>query len=369
MAGASAHEPMFDEDGDEEKEHRRGPRVQQQQQQQQQRQFQRYPQQQQQQKRAMMMAPVGGALTTVIGENGKTLAHTLEQHFQAQLSPQSGEFRAILAAITGTSFADWAYCNMSRRATAHAQIVEREPLMAPEQYSTECGRCPVNGQCAVAPVWTGQRAPPRTPEEAAAVRAAWVAAKERLAAEVVLLGARRTTHADPASLTLPMAATQGERDAWIGYMMAAFDVVRAHVVSRYLAVHNGGGAKPTPNLPRYERYLRDAADDIVARNGTHVNRSRFQAGAAVSTARLFCFRHNRVGHMFPLLGFNAYDIGCFICPLEVNRPPPVEDTSRNRVVDAAELRSLCGDPSQARINPKNQQFVDEASAAAAPRGR
>lgn len=337
---------MFDEDGEEEKGHRRVAR------------------RLGTQPVSSYLAPASAvAAATVIGVNGNTLAHVLEQHFHAQLSPHSGENRAILASVTGTTFADWAYCNLTKRASAHAQIVEREPLMAPEQYSTECGRCPVNGQCVVSPVM--RQSPPRNPDEAVAVRTLWLAAKARLANETNLMSARRVNHPDPASLALPVSAIQNERDAWIGYMLVAFDVVRAHVIQRYHAIHgarSSSSLKPSPNLPRYERFLRDAAEDLISRNGTHIHKSRFQSGAAVSTARLFCFRHNRVGHMFPLLGFRAYDTGCFICPLEVNRPPPTDDLSRNRITDAAELRRMCGDPSQARIDAKNQQFVDESSA-------
>lgn len=105
------------------------------------------------------------------------------------------------------------------------------------------------------------------------------------------------------------ATLHTERKAFLQYTAAAHDLVRPHVVGVF-----AGRTHPGPNLAAYLAFM-DQYECDAAKRRVRNQVGRSTAHGASEISRVWCFRHEREGHLLPVMGAEAYDQGCWRCLL------------------------------------------------------
>lgn len=248
-----------------------------------------------------------------------------------------------ISKINNMTFSNFSYCNLPASADGklHDRIVCSHRLHDVHMIAS-CSMCPVNGDLVVphtlaAPI-------PRNATELYAVRDAWMAAHATLKrAQVVALeagrmtsarhpsSAKQTTHVDGVQfVTIPSELARTEFSLFVRYWMCAFEIVRPYVIRKYKLAHEQQASVKSSALTKYVQFLSAFSDDFKTRN------ELFKTAAL--TLPMWCFQHNRPGHMFPLAGHSGYDIRCYVCPVDIVRIVP----NTSRTVDDKEFMDAAG---------------------------
>lgn len=240
------------------------------------------------------------------------------EHLSSRLDTEND--RNTLAQITAGSFFDLHYCR------EHKVIGEASPLGDAKNGYLSCNVCPRNKNAIVDGSVIPLQLPPhsgggkgRSPSDLEVLRIEWTAASKAVVNERVVRAAQRvrSTFDLHNAVENPILISR-ERDAWITYTLVAFDVVRPHLISKYAQMRAGVllrktvAVPTTSNLVAYERFMSNYILDFNTR-ATSLGVSLRSAEGGGGTPRMWCFVHNRAGHMYPTSKARGYNPECWTC--------------------------------------------------------
>jgi hypothetical protein len=230
--------------------------------------------------------------------------------------------------LLSTYWDDFQYCALP--VDGHQQLTETTPLHDPTRYNRMCGQCAVDrSELMFGFAYKGD--PARGKPDLDARRAAWVAADEVLRQEKRAAEVRRNERAGE----IPRAVRLAEREAFLQYLVLAYEYVRDAVIDGYVK------HATTESNKDYLAFLRQFELDSRSR--------RSQKGSDIT--RTWCATHGKMGHLFPMLGAKSYNTECWTCPRELPREDDgrgleLHGSERDTDVDAV-LGIVCAKPGRA----------------------
>jgi hypothetical protein len=164
--------------------------------------------------------------------NKEFFGEMMLEHFRFCMLKKSVSLRKVVEQTREANFPDWTFCDMDppNGAPYHWRIVESAPVMNDSEYHPDCGRCPASGNTMFNGALTSS---PRTPADLVAIMDEWVATAEKLAKHRTDVEVKHRSHAKNAAISTDPMTFRAERDAWMQFTIAAYDVARRHVLHRY----------------------------------------------------------------------------------------------------------------------------------------
>jgi len=211
-----------------------------------------------------------------------------------------------------STFPEWTWCETHRRIVSHNSIVHMG-----EDSLHKCSTCPASTLTKDArSVYPVLQRLPGSLQDLLAMREEWSEVHEEM---IKTLGkVQNDIHSvTEGAMASSSSLADQELRLWQVYSIAAFDVVRQHLIHtvfipRVQMLAEGKERnevlalirKETPTAASYLDFLVDWTSDAVTHNG-----------GSNDGNQLFCFEHNKLGDLLPIKGFDAYVSTCWICPI------------------------------------------------------
>ena len=305
---------------------------------------------------------------------GTFTAQGYKTHAIAHLTadPDSDSDRKMIAQIAAETFCDLRFCN------EHGVIGEAVPLLGdPKKAYKQCHICPntvISGN-SVLSLKLRNMSDYRTISDLEVAHKEWVAASEALRNERIVRNAQRMrSSADLASAVDNPAIVLRERESWVVYTLVTFDIVRPHLITRYMRMRKGEVTRADQtshtNLAAYERFMATYISEFNTRSALLAGGA---GGAGDSSApKMWCFTHQCVGHQFPTGKARGYHPACWICiAADAPRAPKDALADSRGFADMSIFNKMCGQTTTL-LNLENKHGgavsrSDHAAAAASDR--
>ena len=282
------------------------------------------------------------AASNAYGSNHPTYIATMRQHIMASCAPQREHLsdgtlvddptriqtvtRQLIGAITATTFCEYTVCDSPVDPSmphVHGRIVASQTI--PDiKYHDWCKVCPMDGIAHDVTQVVLKGPAPVTLQEIQRYQADWRNLHRQLmSANRMLDGALQcqglvTNHRKHQATGAELQ--RKEWNAWEQYKLVAFDHVRYAVCCMYNVIIDNVGINVEgrfPSLPAYEQFLKDVEVDMQKRT------------RMPNLPRMWCFKHNCAGYLFPTAGRKGHNPACWVCRVD-NMEDPDQQQQQNR---------------------------------------